>query len=101
MGGYAQQRTGKDDDLFRSLPGPPASIPIRSDQIRYILEHWADMIDSELKRLLLRAIDYVQEEGKPHFPPGGPAPPMPVIDYSSSIMSMKRSPPIETGCPMS
>ncbi len=84
MGGYAQQRTAaKDDDLFSFLTRPARLYPDSLlDQIRYILEHWADMIDSELKRLLLRAIDYVQEEEKPHFPPGGPAPPMPVIDYS-------------------
>jgi len=83
MGGYVQKAArNNDEDLFSFLTRPARLYPDSLlDQIRYILEHWADLIDSELKRLLLRAIDFVQEEEKPHFPPGPPAP-MPVVDYS-------------------
>lgn len=84
MGGYVKRATEKnEEDLFTFLTQPARLYPDSLlDQIRYILQNWADLIDSDLKRLLLRAIDFVQEEEKPHFPPGGPAPPMPVVDYS-------------------
>ena len=74
LGGYTQGAalmTNSDEDIFTFLTRPAKLYPDSLlDQISYIMDTWGDMLPAELKALLLRAIDYVQEEEKPHF--GGP-----------------------------
>ncbi|MGE4583054.1 MAG: alpha-amylase family glycosyl hydrolase [Sphaerochaeta sp.] len=88
MGGYTQNSAlmgNSDEDIFSFLTRPAKLYPDSLlDQIAYILEAWADLLPQELKTMLLRAIDFVQEEDKPHFPPvgAGGSPQMVVPDYT-------------------
>ena len=88
LGGYTKASAvmgSSDSDIFSFLIRPAKLYPDSLlDQITYILEAWADLIPQNLKTMLLRAIDFVQEEDKPHFPPvgGGGSPAMMVPDYS-------------------
>ena len=88
LGGYTKASAvmgSSDSDIFSFLTRPAKLYPDSLlDQISYILEAWADLIPQSLKTMLLRAIDFVQEEDKPHFPPvgGGGSPAMAVPDYS-------------------
>lgn len=89
LGGYTQGAAlmaNSDEDIFTFLTRPSKLYPDSLlDQITYILDTWGDMLPAELKSLLLRAIDYVQEEEKPHFGgPGGGTAPTHVPDYSFS-----------------
>ncbi len=88
LGGYTQgaaMMTNSDEDIFTFLTRPSKLYPDSLlDQISYIMESWGDVLPEELKALLLRAIDYVKEEEKPHFGgPGGGTAPTYVPDYSS------------------
>ncbi|MEA5107803.1 MAG: alpha-amylase family glycosyl hydrolase [Sphaerochaeta associata] len=88
LGGYTKASAvmgNSDSDIFSFLTRPAKLYPDSLlDQISYILEAWADLIPQSLKTMLLRAIDFVQEEDKPHFPPvgAGGSPVMVVPDYS-------------------
>ena len=88
LGGYTRASAAmanSDSDIFSFLTRPAKLYPDSLlDQISYILEAWADLIPQNLKTMLLRAIDFVQEEDKPHYPPvgGGGSPVMVVPDYS-------------------
>ncbi|MBI9094361.1 MAG: alpha-amylase [Sphaerochaeta sp.] len=86
LGGYtngATLMTNSDEDLFTFLTRPSKLYPDSLlEQISYIKDTWADLLPAELKALLLRSIDYIQEEEKPHFGGHGPAPTY-VPDYSS------------------
>ncbi len=88
MGGHGPSQSvgsGFDGDIFTFLARPAKLYPDSLlDQITYILEHWGDLIPQQLRTLLLRAVDFVQEEERPHFPPvgAGGKPPMVVPDYS-------------------
>ncbi len=88
LGGHDQSlrsSTAEQRDIFSFLTRPAKLYPDSLlDQITYILEHWDDLLPEALKRKLLRAIDFVQEEQKPHFPAvgAGGKPPMIVPDYS-------------------
>jgi len=89
LGGYTQgsaMMANSDEDIFTFLTRPSKLYPDSLlDQITYIRDTWSDMLPTELKALLLRAIDYVKEEEKPHFGgPGGGTAPTHVPDYSSS-----------------
>ncbi len=56
------------EDLFGFLTYParlyPNSLP---QQIRFILEHWADILPEDLRIMLLRSLDYIAEENHPRF----------------------------------
>ena len=88
LGGYTSTSalmTNSDEDIFSFLTRPAKLYPDSLlDQISYILETWSELIPSTLKTLLLRAMDFVQEEDKPHFPPvtGAGNPTMVVPDYT-------------------
>ena len=87
LGGYTRSAalmTNSDEDIFTFLTRPSRLYPESLlDQINYIMEAWDDLLPADLKELLLRAIDYVKEEEKPHFgAPSGTAPTY-VPDYSS------------------
>ncbi|MGE4524803.1 MAG: alpha-amylase family glycosyl hydrolase [Sphaerochaeta sp.] len=88
LGGYTRASAAmanSDSDIFSFLTRPAKLYPDSLlDQISYILEAWVDLIPPNLKTMLLRAIDFVQEEDKPHYPPvgGGGSPVMVVPDYS-------------------
>jgi len=89
LGGYTKTSalmSNSDEDIFTFLTRPAKLYPDSLlDQISYILETWSELIDQNFKTLLLRAVDFVQEEDKPHFPPmqgGGPRPAMVVPDYT-------------------
>ena len=88
LGGYTKGATlmpNSDEDIFTFLTRPSKLYPDSLlQQIGYIRDTWSDLLPEELKALLLRAIDYIQEEEKPHFGgPGGGAAPTYVPDYSS------------------
>jgi len=89
MGGYtkgAPFMANSEEDIFSFLTRPAKLYPDSlTNQISYILENWGDWIPATLRTLLLRAIDFVQEEDKPHFPStfGGGGAPIPVPDYTS------------------
>jgi len=88
LGGYTQGAAlvaNSDEDIYTFLTRPAKLYPESLlDQITYIMEAWNDLLPAELKALLLRTIDYVKEEEKPHFGgPGGGAAPTHVPDYSS------------------
>jgi len=90
MGGYTQGSAlvaNSDEDIFTFLTRPSKLYPDSLlEQISYIMESWGDLLPPELKVLLLRSIDYVQEEEKPHFAGdggGGGSVPTYVPDYSS------------------
>jgi len=88
LGGYTQGAAlmvNSDEDIFTFLTRPSKIYPDSLlDQITYIRDTWSDLLPAELKELLLRAIDYVKEEEKPHFGgPGGGTAPTHVPDYSS------------------
>jgi len=69
-----------EDDLFSFLTLPARLFPDSlSKQIAYILEHWDALLPDELKNLLLKSRDYMQEEDKQHFQ-GGPGP-IDIPDY--------------------
>ncbi len=88
MGGYTKNApvVGKsDEDLFSFLTRPAKVHPDSLiDQIRYIIDVWADLLPEDMKLLLLRAIDVVNEEDKPRFIGGGPGPTH-VPDYASQF----------------
>ena len=71
MGGYTRSapRLGEnEEDLFTFLAEPARLHPDSMvDQIRYIAKKWKDLLPENLHLLLLRAIDYIQEEDKPRF----------------------------------
>jgi glycosidase len=94
LGGYTQgaaQMTNSEEDIFSFLTHPAKLYPDSlSDQIQFIVESWGDFLPEILTQLLLRTIDYVKEEEKPHFFPGtgttmggGGKGPTEVPDYSS------------------
>ncbi len=87
MGGYTQgsaMMANSDEDIFTFLTRPSKLYPDSLlDQIHYIMEAWGDMIPQELKELLLRTIDYVQEEEKPYFGGTGGTVTTHVPDYSA------------------
>ncbi len=88
LGGYTQSSAlvaNSDEDIFTFLTRPSKLYPDSLlDQISYIMDSWGELLPPELKALLLRAIDYVKEEEKPHFGgPGGGTAPTFVPDYSS------------------
>jgi hypothetical protein len=74
LGGYTQgaaQMTNSEEDIFSFLTHPAKLYPDSlSDQIQFIVESWGDFLPEILTQLLLRTIDYVKEEEKPHFFPG-------------------------------
>jgi len=87
LGGHGQSLSSSamDGDIFSFLTRPAKLYPDSLlDQITYILEHWGELIPQNLRMMLLRAIDFVQEEERPHFPAvgAGGKPPMHVPDYS-------------------
>jgi glycosidase len=84
MGGASSGMRNSDEDIFSFLTRPARLYPDSLlDQISYILEAWGDLIPQALRTLLLRAVDFVQEEDKPHFPSaGGGSAEMVVPDYS-------------------
>ena len=88
LGGHGPSQgaaSGIDGDIFSFLSRPAKLYPDSLlDQISYILEHWGDLIPDTMRTLLLRAIDFVQEEERPYYPPvgAGGKPPMVVPDYS-------------------
>ena len=89
LGGYTKGSAlvaNSDEDIFTFLTRPSKLYPDSLlDQINYVMEAWGDLLPPELKELLLRAIDYVKEEEKPHFAGhgGGGTVPTYVPDYSS------------------
>lgn len=90
MGGYTQGAASvanSDEDIFSFLTRPSKLYPDSlTDQISYILESWGELLPEEMKTLLLRAVDYVKEEEKPHFSAalgqGGGHAPTKIPDYS-------------------
>ena len=87
LGGHGSNQVNgsADTDIFSFLTRPAKLYPDSLlDQISYILEHWGDLIPQNLRTMLLRAVDFVQEEEKPHFAPvgAGGKQPMLVPDYS-------------------
>ena len=92
LGGYSQgaaQMPDSEEDIFSFLTHPARLYPDSlTDQIQFISETWGDWLPPEMTQLLLRSIDYVQEEEKPHFFPGpetglgGGKGPTEVPDYS-------------------
>ena len=86
LGGHGSNQVNgsADTDIFSFLTRPAKLYPDSLlDQISYILEHWGDSDPQNPRTMLLRAVDFVQEEEKPHFAPvGAGAKPMLVPDYS-------------------
>ncbi|WP_320129050.1 alpha-amylase family glycosyl hydrolase [uncultured Sphaerochaeta sp.] len=92
LGGYTQEaaQMGKsEEDIFSFLTHPSKLYPDSLlDQIKYVAENWGEFLPAELTKLLLRTIDYIKEEEKPHFFPGPGATgtgkaPTKVPDYST------------------
>ena len=88
MGGYTRSAAPlgeNEEDLFTFLT-EPARIHSSSllDQIAYISAKWKDLLSEELQEMLLRAIDYVNEEEKPRFF-NGPGPSV-IPDYQNGLM---------------
>ncbi len=89
LGGYTKGSAlvaNSDEDIFTFLTRPAKLYPDSLlDQINYIMEAWGELLPPELKKLMLRAIDYVQEEEKPQFAGhgGGGTVPTYVPDYRS------------------
>ncbi len=85
MGSYLKGTSfaeSTEDDLFSFLTLPARLYPDSlSKQIAYIIEPWDTLLPEGFATLLLRSIDYMQEEDKPHFQ-GGPGP-MEIPDYAS------------------
>ena len=85
MGSYLKGTSfseSTEDDLFSFLTLPARLYPDSlSKQIAYIIEHWDSLLPEGFATLLLRSMDYMQEEDKPHFQ-GGPGP-MEIPDYAS------------------
>ncbi len=71
LGGYLKGSSvtqSSDTDLFTFLTKPARLHPNSlSDQINFILENWKDLLPESLKTQLLKAIDFINEESKPHF----------------------------------
>ncbi|MGE4453998.1 MAG: alpha-amylase family glycosyl hydrolase [Sphaerochaeta sp.] len=86
MGGHtlsSASMTNSDEDIFSFLTRPAKLYPDSLiDQISYIIEAWGELLPQGLKELLLKAIDVVKEEEKPHFGGDGGTPVMIVPDYS-------------------
>ena len=86
MGGYtlsSASMTNSDDDIFSFLTRPAKLYPDSLiNQISYIIEAWGELIPQGLKELLLKAMDVVKEEEKPHFAGDGGTPVMVVPDYT-------------------
>ncbi len=76
LGSYLQGTTitkSSEEDLFSFLTYPARLYPDSlTDQINYILKHWSEFLPDELKTMLLRSLDYINEEDKPHFAGSGP-----------------------------
>ncbi len=76
LGSYLQGTTitkSSEEDLFSFLTYPARLYPDSlTDQINYILKHWDEFLPEELKNMLIRSIDYLNEEEKPHFAGSGP-----------------------------
>ena len=75
MGSYLKSYGANDsgeEDLFSFLTKPARLFPDSlTSQISYILSHWDFLIPDSLKTLLLKSLDYVNEEEKPHFAGSG------------------------------
>ena len=71
LGGYlkgSSATNSSDTDLFSFLTKPARLHPDSlTDQINYILEHWQYLLPESLKLQLLKALDFISEETKPHF----------------------------------
>ena len=84
MGSYLKGTSfseSTEDDLFSFLTLPARLFPDSlAKQISYILEHWDSLLPDDLKMLLLKSRDYMQEEEKPRFQGPGP---IDIPDYSS------------------
>ncbi|MBP5756776.1 MAG: alpha-amylase, partial [Spirochaetales bacterium] len=84
MGSYLKGTSfseSTEDDLFSFLTLPARLFPDSlAKQISYILEHWDSLLPDDLKLLLLKSRDYMQEEDKPRFQGPGP---IDIPDYSS------------------
>jgi glycosidase len=69
------------EDLFTFLCTPARKSPHDlSGQLTYILTNWKQFVEKYAKALM-RALDFIQEENRPVFPPG-PGP-IETVDYSS------------------
>ncbi|MFA5468197.1 MAG: alpha-amylase family glycosyl hydrolase, partial [Sphaerochaetaceae bacterium] len=72
---YAVENSAVNDsklDLISFLLQPAQEHPNSlSDQINYILYYWKTFLPENLRFLLLRALDYLREEGKIRFGDGG------------------------------
>jgi glycosidase len=89
LGGYTQNAllvADSDEDIFTFLTHPARLYPDSlTQQIRYIATNWEEYLPHSLSTLLLRTVDYIEEEEKPRFFPsqGGQGGPTAVPDYSA------------------
>lgn len=59
--------TSEDEDLFSFMTRPAKLYPDSlTQQINYILKHWADYLPEDFKTLLLKSLDRINEEEHPH-----------------------------------
>ncbi|MCF0238597.1 MAG: alpha-amylase [Sphaerochaetaceae bacterium] len=71
-----------EEDLFSFLTLPARLFPDSLEkQLKYILEHWGDLLSPDLLDLLLSSQDFIREETKPRL--NGAPGPIQVPDYSS------------------
>lgn len=84
LGSYLQGSSitdSNEEDLFAFLTHPARLYPDSlTDQIAYIIKHWDALLGDKLKTVLLRSLDFINEEEKDHGV-GNPGD-IPVVSYS-------------------